>query len=480
MTKKLKVYLLIILTAVCAACTFAGCKIGRPGRDEVLADYKAHVTYYSNGGFFNKSTTITVRDLYFKNDPSSESYNVNGVPFFEITGDTTDMNVERAGYDLVGWYLPETYKDGEYAGKVMYTYTYTDENGQEVTDAVFPVLDEDGNPVTDSEADRPVFARAGRDEQITENRIRIVPSDTRLDSSRRVADDENLIVCAKWAPTLKIVYKLVCEEGKSYTDEKGNIYTNGSELRVDNFGSGNTSSPTSLAPITLNGATFVRNYLEIECENEVAPITRPEGDEPENPVVYARYLDGENWTIVGNDPANVVDMFNGLGSASNKFYLLYDVDCSSRTFNLKNQNVTVNATVEGNGHTLSNLKFSVSGATTNHFSILGNLGASFKLSDLKLENVTIDILARGNMQLYAVCNGVNAAASVNGLEINGITAHVKIPAENRVENIQYNTQNGIVESRSHWLFEAGDSDEAFLAANTGIKVTGEITLTIEN
>lgn len=482
MTKKLKVYLLIVLTVVCAACTLAGCKIGRPGREEVLADYKAHVTYYSNGGFFNNSTTITVRELYFKNDPSSENYSADGVPFFDISDETTGMNVARKGYDLVGWYMPETYKDGVNAGKIMYTYTYNDDSGKEVTEAVFPVTDENGKTVTDSETDRPVFARAGKDEQITENYIRVIPSDVRLDSTRKVADDESLIVCAKWAPTLKIEYRLVCEEGKTYTDGDGNEYTNGSLLRSDDFGKGETSSPTSLEPVKLQGASFVRSYLDAELNDVVAPIKRPEGDEPENPVVYAHYIDGDNWTIVDSDPAKVVSMFNGLGSAANKYYLLEDVDCSSRTFGLKNQNVTSNATIQGNGHTISNLKFSVTGASQNNFSIFGNIGASFSVSDLKIENVTIDILARSDIGLYAVCNSFNASSSVEDLEISSITANVKLPRENRVTNVQikYQDQPDIVEDRSHWLFGGSENDETFKANHPQIKVTGETTLTIEN
>lgn len=482
MTKKLKAYLLIVLTVVCAACTLAGCKIGRPGREEVLADYKAHVTYYSNGGFFNNSTTITVRDLYFKNDPSSENYSADGVPFFDISDETSDMTVARNGYDLVGWYLPETYQEGVNAGKIMYTYTYNDDSGKEVTEAVFPVLDENGNAVTDSEADRPVFAREGKDEQITENLIRIVPSNVKLDSTRKVADDENLIVCAKWAPTLKIEYRLVCEEGKTYTDGNGNTYTNGSLLRSDNFGKGVSSSPTSLEPLSLSGATFVRSYLDEGLENEVAPIKRPEGDVPENPVVYSHYIDGDNWTIVDKDPGKVVNMFNGLSIATNKYYLLEDVDCSSRTFGLKNQNVTVNATIQGNGHTISNLKFAVTGASQNNFSIFGNIGASFSVSDLKIENVTIDILARSDIGLYAVCNSFNASSSIEDLEISSITANVKLPRENRVTNVQIKYQDcpDIVEDRSQWLFGGNENDETFKANHPQLKVTGETTLTIEN
>ncbi|MDE7076024.1 MAG: hypothetical protein K2O62_01740, partial [Clostridia bacterium] len=241
------------------------------------------------------------------------------------------------------------------------------------------------------------------------------------------------------------------------------------------------SSPTSLEPVKLKGASFVRSYLDADLETVVGPVARPEGDEPENPVVYAHYIDGENWTIVTNDPGKVAEMFNGLGSAGNKYYLLSDVDCGSRTFSLKNQNVTVNATVQGNNKTISNLKFVITGATRNYFSIFGNIGASFKLSDLKLENITIDITARGDIGLYAICNGLDASASIEGLEISGITAHVKIPAENRVTNVQLKKQDGTeVEDKSQWLFGGDDNDEQFRAKNPQIKVTGETTLTIEN
>ena len=88
MTKKLKVYLLIVFAAACLACTLVGCKIGRPGRSELLAGYDTHVTYYSNGGYFDGSTTLRVRELYFKSENGS-------VPFFEITEDSKGMKVQR-------------------------------------------------------------------------------------------------------------------------------------------------------------------------------------------------------------------------------------------------------------------------------------------------------------------------------------------------------------------------------------------------
>lgn len=478
MTKKLKVYLLIILAAVCVSCAFVGCKVGRPGREEVLAGYKAHVTYYSNGGFFDDSTSITVRDVYFKNDPNMEGYNPNGIPFFDV-GESGDIKVARDGYDLVGWFMPEVYDDGEHAGQIMYTYTYTTDDG-EMTVPAYPLLNENGAQVTDIETDRPVFKIDGSNEQISESAVRIVPSDTSVTSDRLVADDENLTVCAKWTPSLKVIYKLVCEEGKTYTDSSGKEYTNGAELRSDDFGKGDVYSPSSMSPIGLSGATFVRSYLDEELKTVVGPITRPEADENDevtDPVVYSHYIDGEGWNIVENS-THALSMFNGLSSSTNKYYVIEDIDCGTRNFSLNNANITVNATVVGNGHTLSNLNFSLSGTAGQGmvFSIFGNIGDRFSLTSLKLKNVTITLRARANTTLYAVSSGVNANAQISGLEIDGIKATVSLPLSDGC--YVTNAQNG---NRDKWLF-GGDSvsDAAFLESHTGIKITGENTLTIQD
>ncbi len=488
MTKKLKVYLLIVLAAICAACVFAGCRVGRPGREELLAGYKGQVTYYSNGGFFNKSTTITVRDVYFRNDPNMEGYNVNGVPFFDVTGTTTSLYVEREGYDLLGWYVPEVYTDGVHAGQTRYTYTYEDNAKVEHTVDVFPILDENGRQVTDKQYDRPLFARENVDEQIEEKDVRVVPSDIRITSDRLIADDDKLIVCARWVPSLKVIYKLVCEEGKTYYDASGNEYSNGSTLRQDEFGSGNVSSPSARAPIVLNGATFVRSYLDEDMQTVVGPINRPEGDEPEAPVVYAHYIDGDGWTIIDNDSSKVSSMFSGLTKATNKYYVIEDVDCSTRTLSLSSAFDTARATIVGNGHRLYNLNFGVAGGNVAtqgmSYSIFGNIDDSFSLSNLKLENINISIRARGNISLYAVAHSIGNA-KITGLEISGyrqsddaeetaaITAKVTMPEANYV----INAQNG---NRDTWLFGGTTNDSEFLAGLTGIKITGVTTLTIEN
>lgn len=479
MTKKLKVIFLTILSAVCAACAFAGCKVGREGREEVLKDYKAHVTYFANGGYFDGSTTLTVRDLYFKNDPSSEGYNEAGVPFFEITGDSNGMKVARTGYDLLGWYEPETYSEGEHKDEVIYTYDEAN------TIPVFPLYDEDGKQITDDEDDRPVFARVGVDEQIPENKVFVKPSDVPVTSQRRVADDETLVVCADWAPSLKMKYVLVCEDGVEFEAADGAKYKNGDTLRVDDFGDGEVASPTSLAPLALNGATFVRSYSDAELTQKVETLSRPEEIDENDPsvTVYSHYLAGE-WTIVGNNATQLSGMFSNMYSYQDpkKFYIVEDIDCATMSnFSLSlvelaaqvGGGTVTDATIVGNGHKISNLKFSNSNvANRSAYSIFGNVSADFKVSDLTLENITIDLSGKGSLTTYALINSAESGATFENFKITGkIEANVSIPDD------VSNARGG---NRSNWLFGGEGSDAAFLEKFAGIEVTDDRTLTISS
>lgn len=476
MTKKLKVILLMILSTVGAACAFAGCKIGRPGREQVLAGYKSHVTYYANGGYFNDSTTMTVRELYFKNDPGDEGYNENGVPFYDIYEDSGDMVVEYSGYDLDGWYIPAKHTEGKHLGETVYIYT---PQGEDEPVYVYPVLNEDGKPVTDTSADRPVFAREGVEEKILEKDIRVVPSDTKIDATRRVADGENLVVCAVWRPSLKVNYKLVCEDGKVYTDADGKEYKNGDVLRTDNFGRGDFYSPTSLQPLALKGASFVHTYMEKALENKVESLDRPEageGETVEDFVIYSWYLDGDGWNIV-EDKSSAIAMINGLASA-NKYYVMNSVDLGGETVSLKAGTLISQVTIEGHGYTISNMKTSTLAAGVATYSLFGTIGENANIKDLKLDGITVDISGRIGTRLtfFAVCNFMAAGAKVSGLEVSNITATIRIPQAN---NTVVSNAEGI-KAGTYWLCGGEGTDEAFLSKNTGIKISGtnSVTLTV--
>ncbi|MCM1438298.1 MAG: hypothetical protein NC131_03675 [Roseburia sp.] len=502
MTKRLKVYLLIVIAAACLACTVVGCKIGRPGRSEILAGYDTHVTYYSNGGYFDKSTTLKVRELYFKSENG-------GVPFFEITEKSKGMKVERVSYDFAGWYLPATYPEGDtHEGEIMYTYTYTPSEEDPlkpaekadpkntVTVSVYPLLNEYGNPLTDDVTDRPVYAREDGqgnliDEQILERDITVVCSDQAVKEGdtveKNIEDAHGLIVCARWLPSKEIEYRLVV------TDVNGNVITGETEYPsvekkeedVKNFKNGDVlqslpiagegEMPQTNEPVKLNGLTFVRTYKDEQLEENLEYIARPTDPDAENPKVYCRYIVGD-WTVVRTaEDAN--KMFSSVAlSTPVKFFVINDIEygktktVSARENSSRAANVTI---VCDKPHTISGLTVNVSSPRQGMvYSLFGKIGESFNVSGLTLKDVNITI---GNSQtafgFYAICSDVNGAvADKIDLKIENVTATYQ-------GNPTINNATG--EDRRHWLFggESFASDEAFLAQFTGVKISGSNTLT---
>ncbi|MGN0804448.1 MAG: hypothetical protein ACI4MS_03595 [Candidatus Coproplasma sp.] len=457
MTKKIKVFLIALLGAVIATCTLVGCKVGTPTRSEILQSYKGgHVTYYANGGTFDSGECI--RELYFKKE---------GTPFYDID-ESTSIKISRAGYDFIGWYLAETYSSGEHQGEVKFTYTYkVSENSEEITEPVYYVLDGRGNIVTDDDEDRPLFHREGKDEKIKEKDVLVVASDTLVTSERLLTNSDNLTVCAKWKPALKIEYRLSCDANLTLTavgDETGKTYKNGDLIAVTSFGRGETATPAERSQIAFAGTTFVKNYLDEACTQPITAIPRPEGENPANPVVYCKYLEG-SWTIIDNDPKAVENMFKGL-SGSNKYYLVSDVDCSNVSIAPKPATgFTTSITIEGNGHTISNLNFSSVSQAVDCAVMFGTIGSDAVIKNLKIDGVNISLTGKRSINAYAICKDIADGATVENLEISNITMDAT-----KINGYCYNTTN-------KWLFGTGTSDNEFLTAHTGITISGTNTPT---
>lgn len=462
MTKKIRHYLLIIVAAACLAClcAFAGCKIGDKTRDEVLEDFGgANIVYYANGGRFNELPDNKVSDVYFK-----PSENASGIPFFDVTDSTLNLKVDRKDYDLVGWFLAETYAEGPHAGEAVYSYL---PDGQTESVTVYPVKDQDGNLVKDSKTDRPVFAREGVDEKISENAVTVVASAKQMTSADVVADDSKIIVCAVWHPSLKVKYIFVCEDEITVGDK---TYRTGDTIREDVFGKLDTFSPTSLEPAEIEGATFLKTYLDAECTQPVSVLQRPEGENPEDLAIYSKYIKGV-WTVVTNTTASVRNMFNGLGD-NKKFYVMEDLD-SKVTVSLRNGNTFKSrAQIYGNGHTVSNVTFNMGTSTANNganLSPFGVLEETFAIRNIIFKDFAVDVTGKGNLTLYAFATSVHESATFENFVINGMKVTAKVPANSLI----LNAQNG---STANLLFGGAASDEAFLQSHGGVSVTGQITL----
>lgn len=497
MTKKLKVYLLIVFAAACLACTLVGCKIGRPGRSELLAGYDTHVTYYSNGGYFDGSTTLRVRELYFKSENGS-------VPFFEITEDSKGMKVQRGSWDFAGWYEPATYPDGKHAGEIMYEYTYTpdatdptkpaekfdEENENNITVKVYPVLQKNGYPVTDDATDRPVFAREDEqgnliDEKILERNVTIVCSDNRIAMGtgieKNIDDAHGLIVCARWLPAAEIEYYL------KVTDEKGNVidsdteytsadgktkFKNGDKL-ISFPIAGEGETPQSDEQVKVNGLTFVRTFNDEALTENLKYIPRPTDPDAPNPRVYCRYIVGE-WNVV-RTAEDARSMFGTVGASTpRKFFVVNDIDYGSTTpLNARERaSRAANATIVcDKPHTITGLTVNVpSPAQGFCYSMLGTVGEKFSVSDLTLTDIKISIpMSDRAFEFYAVCAEMKAPAANIGLKIENITATYQGTPT---------IHNAIGGDRSNWIFGGAASDAAFLSQFTGVTLGGTNTLTL--
>lgn len=460
MTKRLKLFLVILLGSIAIACCVAGCKIGKPTKDDLLADYNGgQVTYYANGGCFDDSSAIVIREMYFKDAD---------VPFFEINEGTNGTKVNYLGYDFVGWYLAARYESGEHAGEIMYTYTYNN-----VTVPVYPKLKENGTPVTDSTGARPVFYytdESGSVKDVLEKHVKVVPDLTQpVDSTRLIGADDKLIVCANWKPSLKFVYKLAVDEPFEY---EGETYQHGTIIGEMAFGKVDTNSPGQSQKVAFAGMTFVSNYEDETCTTYASSsYNRADYDGQNEIVVWSKYIKG-TWTVIKNSVDSIKTMFSNLGDSSKAYYLLEDVNCSTQTFPYIKGGM--NATIEGNGHTLKNLKFEVINFTFSNglevAPVFGDIGATAQIKNLTLENVTVAVKCNGSMIFHAICNSVAEGARFENFTINGINATVTL------HGTVSNAQDG---DRSSWIFGGKGTDENFLNAYSGITLTGTTNLTIQ-
>lgn len=450
MTKRLKVYLLILFAAACLACTLVGCKIGRPGRAELLDGYSGHVTYYSNGGSFNDSTTISVLDVYYRAG--------NGeVPFFNITPETESMKLERRGYDFLGWCKPARYTAEDegfsaHIGEIKYEFTYTPGENDEIADydannednktvAVFPLYI-DGKRIIDSETDRPLYTREGKEDRIQEKQVQVICDGETIDEKTnplKITRDTDEIVCALWVPAAKIEYKLVVtdETGKILTDDQTvyeenvegskRTFKNG-DIIISDVMVGDGAVPQDRDRLSLKGLTFVKTYMDEELTQEVTYVPRPEHVGAKLDPVYCRYIVGD-WTVV-KDAGGVKNMFRQIDLGKN-FLILNDVDYSGGDIDLNKSFVEAKAKIVCNGNTpitLSNLKFAVSGnvGRYNEFSMFGTISSDFSISGggliIKDTSVSLPKTAM-EFSFCFVCNFASASAAENvKLTIDTVTA----------------------------------------------------------
>lgn len=423
MKKKFKNILLILLVAMLALFTLAGCASYRKTKDELInaEGYVASVCYYANGGKINEDS---VRELYYKAGTKALEIGV-------VNPTSGKLALTRMNYTFGGWYFVE--------------------------------LDSAGAPVFMDEA-------------------KTMPKLTseKADFSVALQDGDKWIVGAKWIANTKVYVKLVCEEGETLhvretisgvTTEKD--YVNGDVVRVIDYESdGIAKPPSALFTIPDKTHTFLAYYSDPEC-TQLKEGAWKKGDS--DVTVYAKYVTGD-WRIV-KTTSDLRTMFNNRG-AGYRYWLFNDIDASSLQVTAVSYTASAigfDCEIRGNGYKISNLKVNKSNIGNGEcVSMFGAIGSNAKFTDVTFENLKVTYNANGsNVALYFVFSDIADGAQIDNVHISG-TVTISKSKNTQIDNM---VKDGVV-VYDHCLFGDGanenytDADYVAASGGTGFIVAG--------
>jgi hypothetical protein len=228
----------------------SGC-IGEPSIDKILADSNAanqKVTYYANGGTFDRSGNKTTKTLYYQP-------NVYVISNFEYTN---NISIERDNYQFDHW---------EYV-----------ELGEDNT----PVVDADGN---------------------------VKSTGVEVDFTQKIQENETWYVIAIWEAVAKVDIYVVTDHTGGITVVSGGtttVFNSGDLITSRAYESSgkfiiDDSDPISNRITTIDSQdhTFVYLFKDEECTIPATTFTLSdvETENGENVKLYAKYIYGD-WTIV--------------------------------------------------------------------------------------------------------------------------------------------------------------------------------------
>lgn len=484
---KAKIKPLIILIAIFAASLIAGiaagCSIGESTPQDAANNkgMYASVTYYANGGSFSDNL-ICYKTMYFR--PGDPIFNV-GVDPRPVGGSGAQLSIKRENYNFVGWIEAELDENG------LPTLLAMTEDG-EITDTVLQ-MKENGTASMVGENGRELS------EQQKRFTAKISDDPTQWNFVFEAAErpklerDEHRYLVAAWEPDVVLDYVLVSDEAVTFelpmvddpeTEEDESLLTqevalnSGDVIKSVDFGIAGyvTLRPGTAIAEPVSDHSYIYLFWDEECTK---PATSAYGNRVERPQdgknakIYAKYLPGR-WNTVA-ESSQVRDMFNMLGSSN--YYVVDDIDCSSLSLSLGSRSFS--GTILGNGHTISNLKFSATVNNGSTVSMFGNISATAAIKDLTIANVTATVTMRGTGYVYALFAACAEGATFEKFSVEGYS--MTITRNNlTIMNIQmladgYDTTN--------WLYGGyGSSDADFVSVygeivkNTALTIDKELII----
>lgn len=390
------------LTAFASLFILGGCSLGTSLEDVKEANnLKAQVTYYANGGLFESHSGT--KEMYYPAGNPAAPIGLIDIPNVEI---------ERDGYELEGWY------------KV--------------------VLDNNGNPVYENT-------------ETQEYKL-----GDKVDFATRLQEGDHWVIAAKWTPLTKVRVKLVVfnEDGTQNTTATlaagESSYKTGDEVRTFRY----TDGKANFEPFTTTSDyTFVEYYSDAACTKLVQwPVGENDGVNTEADTdIYVKYVAGD-WNVVRKS-TDISTMFNGLQNESGRYYLANDITYTSSVAITPLYNGLA-AKLYGNGYTISGLKVTARALETRDIAVFGEIKATAVLRDITFENLTVTYemkytSAVTTLGAYFAFTGIQAGASVKNVTLDGsMTVKFGSATNNKVQS----------DFDTHWKYGGYESDEAYETA----------------
>ena len=360
MGKKMKAKLIAFLMAILSLFVFAGCSMGE-SLEEVLdtRNLSPHITYYANGGLFENNSVV--KELYYP-------VGAKALDIGNINPTSGSVDIKRSGFEIVGWCIAES----------VDTKTGVCTLGEE------------------------------------------------WDFSTPLEENEHITLAAKWRALVGLQVVMVCDDGETIAIEKkvendatlkGESFKNGDVIGEIAYDSKDTVSSAATPDARLftvkdKTHTFYSYYWDAACTEEISwPIQRGEDVQ----TIYAKYIKGD-WSFV-KTADDVYKMFNALkGGAKKNYWICNDINY---TKDVALDGMTSFAgEIQGNGYTISGLKFSKSMTQGNKFAIFGAIQATAKISNLTLTNVSVSLKLRPSIHTNAYLVFLSKAA---GAAISNVT-----------------------------------------------------------
>ena len=361
--------MLLAILAFATGCT----QEATPYADNSASGYTVSVKFDANGGFSEKNTnTMVVVDTYnlaeLPTDGSGNAQIALLAPDDAARGTDAFVAVNN-GYFLAGWY-----RERQVAADGSYTYS-----GR-----------------WNFEQDRLTVATDGN----------------------YSAEEPVLTLYAAWVPMFRIEFCSLEDQSLLGTYAYN---PNETQVQVPQWDE-KTGAINMYKFPELNGFTFDGAYYDAGATQAVDTLTvsHPgtvdyETGTAENVTMqlYVDYLEGEWYHIY------TVEQFLDNASVGGSYVIHADLDFTGEVWPTSLMHGSFSGTIEGNGHTFSNIEVTQTNNSKTNAGLFGYLSESAAISDLTLDNVTFTI--KGGTRVAGTSYGLLAGAISADARLSGLT-----------------------------------------------------------